>query len=508
MFTQSASLALGVCVCLLSVQTAGAWDSAEMDLFDLVEEVNRNFYEFMGISSDATSAEVRKAYKKLALQLHPDKNTAPDADVQFRQLAGIYEVLKDKEMRERYNKVLVEGLPDWRMPAYYFRRMRKIGLAEGLLYLIVIATGIQYCMNWAAHWERKFTVSENINNEVKRRQKKLKKEGKSDEEIAAQYKEAEESLIGAEPTIYDLLPFQFYRLIKSIILVLPTIPGLIREMQEEKRARQEEEMRLIQEEEEEIQRKEQEKERKKEAKAKKRMLANKYREDTGEDREEKPANSSHKNKTEKVIPRNSQQIWTDDDLITLAKYIKKYPGGTTDRWDKIAELMERYAWEVTKMAGLIKNNPSLVPLSSAGQGVTGREKQIVSDDVLEDGVANTEEEDEESSSDESEEEVDEDGYVVYSAQKVEEYLPVEEKKKKKTRAADQEPTDEDKAAADQPWSQEQQKSLELALTQFPKGTSERWDRIASKVEGKSKEECICRFKMLAELVKQKKQTSD
>ena len=41
-------------------------------------------------------------------------------------------------------------------------------------------------MNWAAHWERKFTVSENINNEVKRRQKKLKKEGKSDEDIAAQ----------------------------------------------------------------------------------------------------------------------------------------------------------------------------------------------------------------------------------------------------------------------------------------------------------------------------------
>ena len=33
-------------------------------------------------------------------------------------------------------QVLVEGLPDWRMPAYYFRRMRKIGLAEGLAYLL------------------------------------------------------------------------------------------------------------------------------------------------------------------------------------------------------------------------------------------------------------------------------------------------------------------------------------------------------------------------------------
>jgi DnaJ family protein C protein 1 len=143
-------------------------------VFDLVEEVNRNFYEFMEIKPDASSAEIRKAYKKLALILHPDKNTSPDADVQFRQLAGIYEVLKDKELRARYDLVLVEGLPDWRMPAYYFRRMRKIGLAEGLAYLLVIATGIQYCMNYAAHWERKFTISENITAEVKRRQKRLK----------------------------------------------------------------------------------------------------------------------------------------------------------------------------------------------------------------------------------------------------------------------------------------------------------------------------------------------
>ena len=52
----------------------------------------------------------------------------------------------------------------------------------------VIATGIQYCMNYAAHWERKFTISENITAEVKRRQKRLKKEGKSDDDIKAQVK--------------------------------------------------------------------------------------------------------------------------------------------------------------------------------------------------------------------------------------------------------------------------------------------------------------------------------
>ena len=44
----------------------------------------RNFYEFMGISPDAKGPEIRKAYKTLALVLHPDKSTAPDAEVQFR----------------------------------------------------------------------------------------------------------------------------------------------------------------------------------------------------------------------------------------------------------------------------------------------------------------------------------------------------------------------------------------------------------------------------------------
>ena len=155
-----------------------AWDNDEMDLFDLVEEVNKNFYEVMGLDqASTTTKDVRSAYKKLALVLHPDKNDAPDAEVQFRQLAAIYEVLKDKTKREMYDKVLVEGLPNWRNPAFYFRRMRKIGLAEGLLYLLAIATGIQYCMNWAAYWERKFTISEHVNAEVKRKAKKFKKDG-------------------------------------------------------------------------------------------------------------------------------------------------------------------------------------------------------------------------------------------------------------------------------------------------------------------------------------------
>lgn len=481
-------------ILLMSVQGGLAWDEDELDLFDLVEEVNRNFYEFLGISSDASSADVRKAYKKLALQLHPDKSDAPDAEIQFRLLAGVYEVLKDKEKRARYDTVLVEGLPDWRMPVYYFRRMRKIGLAEGVLYLIVIATLIQYCMNWAAHWERKFTISENISQEVKRRQKKLKKEGRTEEDIAEQYREVELNLLGEAPTCYDTLPFQISRFIKFIVLSIPEIPGYIKSIQEERRLEKENLERAEREVEEELRRKEEEKERRKEMKAKRKNV-NMYKEHV----EEKAVvvEKAVEKEAEKVVPRNAQQMWTDDDLSTLAKFIKKYPGGTSERWEKIAEMMERYSWEVTKMAGMIKNNPSLVPISTAGQGVTGRESEkLVSDDVLEDEEYTGED-------GEDSEEVDEDGYVVYSALKVEDYIPVEEKKKKKTKG---EPEEEEAETDD--WSQEQQKALEAALAQFSKGCSDRWERISSKVEGKSKEQCMIRFKHIAAIIKKKKETAE
>jgi len=82
------------------------------------------------------------------------------------------------------------------------------------------------------------------------------------------------------------------------------------------------------------------------------------------------------------------------------------------------------------------------------------------------------------------------------------YVPRREKKKKTKggKLGETEANDEEEV-----WSQEQQKSLEAALSQYPKGTSERWDRIAGKVEGKSKEQCMLRFKHLAEQIKKKKE---
>ena len=71
----------------LEVQAWESWSPEEMDIFDLVEEVlesKQNFYEYMELTQEATTSEIRKAYRKLSLVLHPDKNDAEDAEIKFR----------------------------------------------------------------------------------------------------------------------------------------------------------------------------------------------------------------------------------------------------------------------------------------------------------------------------------------------------------------------------------------------------------------------------------------
>ena len=49
-------------------------------------------------------------------------------------------------------------------------------------------------------------------------------------------------------------------------------------------------------------------------------------------------------------PKITGSLWTDDDILELIKLVKKYPGGTPDRWEKIADAMSRTVGEVTHMA--------------------------------------------------------------------------------------------------------------------------------------------------------------
>lgn len=58
----------------------------------------------------------------------------------------------------RYNEVLVNGLPNWRSAVYYYRHVRKMGLAEGSIILFIIITFGQYAVGWAAYLEKRFTA--------------------------------------------------------------------------------------------------------------------------------------------------------------------------------------------------------------------------------------------------------------------------------------------------------------------------------------------------------------
>lgn len=146
-------------------------------------------------------------------------------------------------------------------------------------------------------------------------------------------------------------------------------------------------------------------------------------------------------------------LWTDEDLTELTRLTKKYPGGTVDRWEIIAEMMGRNVSEVTFMAYKLKDNIYQTP---------GETEKII------------------------------------------ESINKEMKTKIKKKAADV-----DVAVVEKTWSQEQQKALEAAIQKYPKGGNEdRWTKISNSVPGKNREECQARYKHLVEMVRKQKEAKE
>jgi len=419
-----------------------AWDSDDLEVFDVVEEVGVNFYELLDVDQKAEPSEIRKAFRRLSLVLHPDKSDAPDAEIQFRRLVAVHEILKDPGKRAKYDDVLENGLPDWRQAVYYYRRVRKMGLLELAIILFIIITIGQYLVAWAAYFEKKYAIEEYVSIQSKKLQKKQKKGKLADTGTLEVLPEIVKSL--PKPTMNCILPVQIVRLIWFLIVDAgPLTKTWIKEYLEERKRRQEEEAAM-----------------KEELAEVEKVVAPRERgprrrkgftvpelKDNGTASPAENKRKAENKPTPKSPPVLSGGLWTDDDLADLIRLMKKFPLGTQERWEKIGDAMRRPPSEVAHMAHKMKD----------------------------------------------------DGFKPLPKQEEENEI-VEEPKKVKTKGGK---TGED--VEEGVWSQVQQKALEAALANFPKSSaSDRWDKIAKCVPGKNKEECKLRYKYLVEAVKKKK----
>ncbi|CAF0707013.1 unnamed protein product [Brachionus calyciflorus] len=419
------------------------WESYELDLFDLVEEVNQNFYEFFGVSQNSDSNEIKRAYRKLSLQLHPDRNNEPDAETKFRFLVAINDVLKDEIKRARYDKILEHGLPDWRSPVYYFRRVRKLSLYELFTTLSVIITIGHYFVLWAQHFEKKLTLDDRISDIKKLIEKKQKKKKTSSEldEIDAKLQEMYDNL--PSPKLTDTLPV---KLLNWLFKKIRELPSTLKEIIQNRNKPVEEEV----EEEEPVVKLKSNKSSKLhlDLNPKNIELASiKPVTQTAEILHDKKENNSE------IVITSSKKEWSDKEKSDLIKAVAKFPAGSVNRWIKISELTGRSPAECIQMEKLMKTNIKEYSNLNLNASVLNNPKKVI--EISEQPTSG------------------------------------------ETR------TFETESKLNDQWSQAQQTLLEKALKEFDKDTPNRWDRITERVTGKTKEECINRYKALCAAVKKK-----
>uniref|UniRef100_A0A915PYU5 DnaJ homolog subfamily C member 1 n=1 Tax=Setaria digitata TaxID=48799 RepID=A0A915PYU5_9BILA len=441
---------------LLSLKciAVAAWTTEELFMYDLVEEVGRSFYDFYGIPKDATVSNIKKAYRRLSMEWHPDRNSDENAEDQFRKIAAIYEVLKSHNLREKYDSILENGLPNWKQPVFYYRRARKLSWFEAVIVVVIVCSIGHYFMLWGAYIDKYLTLFSNRNKLRKKEIRQMKKIGSDAETV---YEEKMTKMLSDVcPSWRNSLPALMISLLYNVIISLPDfIRNYIDIYQLE--AKKSEESKSDD------------------------VLRNHYvaiRQPVYEyavASDVKPVLSCPftDNSTEKSPSQSNnsvdKSVWTSDELALLVKLsTEKYPAGTPNRWELIAKLLNRPPQNVTLMVGKLKqmkkDEYAKLLRSSQSSIVVQNAAQITS--------------------------------VKQSNQ-----LLDEQKSKWNISKEDR---DEGKETVSVIWSDNEQRLFEAALQEFPKGTAGRWEKIANCVSSKTKQQCVERFKYLTELVRQKK----
>ncbi|XP_066302744.1 dnaJ homolog subfamily C member 1-like [Branchiostoma lanceolatum] len=546
----SQTVILSVLLAVFLLPVASSWDTKELELFDLVEEVNKNFYEVLGLDQSASMSDIRRSYRKLALQMHPDKvkgeGSAEDAEEQFRKLVAVSEVLRDEEMRKKYDEILVTGLPDWRTPVYYYRRVRKLSLVEMSVFLFFILTIGHYLVAWSIYFERRFELME-IAPKRRKKNKKGKKEAETEDSLLESMPEELQNKL-KKPEFRDLLPFAVGRGVYWLVFAIPEAYRSIQEARAEEQKRREEEERILKEEEE-------ERKKPKEPKVRRRPKPELPQYDMSGGNTEILWDSAPTVSIDSIeadldsylddepVLKKKNVEWTEDELSQLAKSMAKFPGGTSGRWEKIASEVGRPVSEVTTQAAKVKSNKFTMmqgkPAAASVPNVTktniGKKGKGISDDII--STRDTDETDDinaflsgdglSQGRGRKSKKIDSEVTKTDSKKKSKSYKNVDRTalipgapKVKGQNGSEERVAVENKSVSDAKsileasvhmdsgaWSQKQQKLLETAIAQFPKGTSERWEKIADVVPGKGKEDCMLRYKELVERVRKKKQTA-
>ncbi|KAB5592079.1 hypothetical protein CTheo_4461 [Ceratobasidium theobromae] len=147
---------LYLCTLFAALTAVLAWTKEDHEIFDLVGP-GTTFYSLLDVPSSATQAELNKAYRKLSIKLHPDKNPGvKGAHERYARLGKVNAILKSTEGRERYNFFYKNGVPKWRGTGYYYSRFRP-GLGTVLLFLTLLTCTLQFFvqkMNYKRDLER------------------------------------------------------------------------------------------------------------------------------------------------------------------------------------------------------------------------------------------------------------------------------------------------------------------------------------------------------------------
>ncbi|KAJ9136303.1 hypothetical protein P3X46_033395 [Hevea brasiliensis] len=110
-------------------------------------------YDLLGVSQNANASEIKKAYYKLSLKYHPDKNPDPESRKLFVKIANAYEILKDEATREQYDYAIAHPEEVFYNTARYYHAYygHKTDPQYVLVGLLLILSGFQYLNQWTRY---------------------------------------------------------------------------------------------------------------------------------------------------------------------------------------------------------------------------------------------------------------------------------------------------------------------------------------------------------------------